>query len=72
MTKHKALHPSDDIDGQYVSRKEGKRGLASIEVNLDIILIQALENDIKKSKERLNYPIYQPLRSGRIWHKVNF
>ena len=19
-----------------------------------------------------NYPIYQPLRSGRIWHKVNF
>ena len=18
------------------------------------------------------YPIYQPLRSGRIWHKVNF
>ena len=20
----------------------------------------------------LSYPIYQPLRSGRIWHKVNF
>ena len=24
-------------------------------------------------KVNLNfYPIYQPLRSGRIWHKVNF
>ena len=20
----------------------------------------------------MEYPIYQPLRSGRIWHKVNF
>ena len=23
-------------------------------------------------KKELTYPIYQPLRSGRIWHKVNF
>ena len=22
--------------------------------------------------EGFDYPIYQPLRSGRIWHKVNF
>ena len=26
MTMHKALHPRDDIDRLYVSRKEGERG----------------------------------------------
>ena len=31
MTMHKALHPRDDVDTLYVSRKEGGRGLASIE-----------------------------------------
>ena len=30
MTMHKALHPRDDVDRLYVSRKEGGRGLASI------------------------------------------
>ena len=33
--------------------------------------------DILQYSKTLNYvqtnnPIYQPLRSGRIWHKVNF
>ena len=28
-------HPTDDIDRQYVSRKEGQRGLASIEDSVD-------------------------------------
>ena len=28
---HKALHLRDDVDGLYVSSKEGGRGLASIE-----------------------------------------
>ena len=31
MTMHKALHPRDDVDRLYVSRKEGGRGFASIE-----------------------------------------
>ena len=31
MTIHKALHPRDDVDRLYVSRKEGGRGLTSIE-----------------------------------------
>ena len=31
MTMHKALHPGDDVDRLYVSRKEGGRGFASIE-----------------------------------------
>ena len=32
---HKALHPRDD-DDRYVSRKEGGRGLTSVEDNIDI------------------------------------
>ena len=31
MTMHKALHPRDDVDRLYVSRKEEERGLASTE-----------------------------------------
>ena len=30
MNLHKALHPGDDVDGLYVQRKEGGRGLDSI------------------------------------------
>ena len=32
---HKALHPRDDVERVYVSRKEGGRGLASTEDNVD-------------------------------------
>ena len=35
MTMHKALHPRDDVDRLYVSRKEGGRGFASIEDSVD-------------------------------------
>ena len=35
MTMHKALHPRNDVDRLYVSRKEGGRGLASIEDSVD-------------------------------------
>ena len=49
MTMHKALHPKDDIDRLYVSRKEGGRGLASIEDSVDAS-IQRLDNYIKKYK----------------------
>ena len=35
MTMHKALHPGDDVDRLYVSRKEGGRGLASTEDNFE-------------------------------------
>ena len=31
MTMHKVLHPRNDVDRLYLSRKEGVRGLASIE-----------------------------------------
>ena len=52
MTLHKALHPRDDVDRLYVSRKEGGRGLASIE---DIVYasIQRLEDYIEKHERGL-------------------
>ena len=42
MTMHKVLHSRGDVDAQYVSRKEGGRGLASIEDTVDAS-IQRLE-----------------------------
>ena len=35
MTMHKALHPRDNVDRLYVSRKERRRELASIEDSVD-------------------------------------
>ena len=50
---HKALHPRDDVDGLYVSRKEGGRGLAYIENNSVDTSIQRLEDFIELPGERL-------------------
>ena len=47
MTMNKALHPRDDVDRLYVSRKEWGRGLSSIEESVDAS-IQRLEDNIKK------------------------
>ena len=47
MTMHKLLHLRDDVDRLYVSRKEGGRGLASIEDTVDAS-IQRLEDYIGK------------------------
>ena len=47
MTKHKALDPRDDVDRLYVSRKEGGRGLASIEDSVDAS-IQRLKDCLGK------------------------
>ena len=52
MTIHKALHPRDDVDELYVSRKEGRRGLASIEDSVGAS-IQQLKDYIQKCGERL-------------------
>ena len=51
MIMHKALHPRDDIDRLYVSRKEAGRGLASIEDSLDALI--RLEDYIEKYGRRL-------------------
>ena len=50
MTMHKALHPGRDVDILYVSRKEGGKGLASIEGRVDAS-IQRLEDYIENTKE---------------------
>ena len=47
MTMHKALHPRDDVDRLYASRKERRRGLASIKDSVDAA-IQRLEDCIEK------------------------
>ena len=52
MTMHKALHPRDDVNRLYVSRKEGGRGLASIEDSIDASM-QRLEDYIGKHDRRL-------------------
>ena len=49
---HKALHPRDDVDRLYISRKEGGRGLASIE-DSDHASIQRLEDYVEKYERRL-------------------
>ena len=48
MTMHLALHPRDDINRLYMSKKEGGRGLASLEDCTDAS-IQGLEKYTKKS-----------------------
>ena len=50
MTMHKALHPREDVDRLYVSRKVGGRGFTSIEDSVDVS-IQRLE-DYKEKHER--------------------
>ena len=52
MTMHKALHPRDDVDRLYVSRKEGGRGLDSIEDSVDTS-IQWLKDYIEKHEQEL-------------------
>ena len=46
----KALHPRDDVDRLYVSRKEGGRGLSSIEDSVDAS-IQRLEDYTQKQRK---------------------
>ena len=52
MTMHKELLPRDDVNRLYVSRKEGGRGLASIEDTVDAS-IQQLEDYIEKHERGL-------------------
>ena len=52
MTMYKSLHPRDDVDRLYESRKEGGRRLASIEDSEDAS-IQWLEDYVEKHEGRL-------------------
>ena len=55
--------------------------LKKIPVIINGVMVKELDCDLKvsefefQSRYYLHFktnPIYQPLRSGRIWHKVNF
>ena len=50
MTMHKALHPRNNIDRLYVSRKEGGTGPVSIVDSVDA-LIRGFEEYIKSAKK---------------------
>ena len=52
MTMHKALHPRDNVDILYMSRKDRGRGLVSIEGGVEAS-IQRLEDYIEKRGGRL-------------------
>ena len=52
MTMHKTLHPRDDVDRLYLSRKEGRRGFASIEDSVDASM-QRFEDYIEKHERGL-------------------
>ena len=61
---HKALHPRDDVDRLYVSRKEGGRGLASIEDTVDAS-IQRLEDYIEKKTNEDELEPSESIRATR-------
>ena len=52
MSMHKTLHPRDDVDRLYVSRKEGGGGFACIEDSVDTS-IKRLEDYIEKCEGKL-------------------
>ena len=60
MTMYRALHPRDSVDRLYLPRKEGDRGLISIEDCVDIAELSLKEyrkhtkyNDLIRQREHL-------------------
>ena len=49
---YRALHPKSDVDRLYIPRKEGGRGLISIEDCVELA-IRGLEVYVHRSEERL-------------------
>ena len=66
MIRHKALHPKDDVDRLYVSRKEGRRRLASIENSVDTS-IQPPEDYIEKVEGGLITPVQENDTHKLLW-----
>ena len=52
MTMHKTLHPRDDVNRLYISRKDGGRGLAIIEDSVHAS-VQRLKDYVGKHKRGL-------------------
>ena len=52
LTMHGGLHPKSNVDGLYVPRKEGGRGLLNVEDTINLAVI-GLERYVSNSNERL-------------------
>ena len=61
LTMHKAFHPRDDVHRLYVGRKDGGRGLISIEECVENA-VYGLRGYAEKSKEKL-------LSAANDWHE---
>ena len=64
LTIYEALHPKSDVDRLYIPRKEGGRGLISIEDCVELA-IRGFEVYVHGSEERLERLI-QTARGGKI------
>ena len=51
MTMHKVLHPRDEFDRLYVSRREERRQLTSIEDSVDTLLQLRLHRKVQKKTD---------------------
>ena len=68
MTMHKALHPRDDVDRLYLSRKKGGKGLVSIEFINFMLLITAIRNDTHNTMDnRMTITRKQKLKEKTLW-----
>ena len=63
LTMHKAFHPRDDVDRLYVGRKDGGRGLISIEECVENSVL-GLRECVENSSERL-------IRAAKDWYEVS-
>ena len=52
MTMHRILNPKSDVDRIYLSRKEGRKGLISVEDKLKMAIL-GLERYVLTSEEKL-------------------
>ena len=54
MTMHKALHPRDDIDRSYESRKEERRGCTRFQDSVDVSM-RRRGDYIRKNQRKTDY-----------------
>ena len=65
FTIYRALHPNSDLDRLYIPRKEGGRGLISIEDCIELA-IRDLEGYVHGSEDRL----IQAVRGDKETEKI--
>ena len=59
MTMHKTLYPRDNIDRQYVSRKEEESGQTSTEDSIDISILEDTRRSNKKERRKTDYSYWK-------------